>query len=191
MKRILLSVLCLSLFSLSFIEAQEIKTLSLEAFSKINLEGNFELHLVRGSRANVKIETKRAEDFEDLEIAVRNDELIFNYQKDENETPKFIIYLEHAGIEEVEMSGLVSLFSESILDGNFMLKGSGIVKGEIDVTVENLKIDTEGITNMKISGTADSAEININGLGKINAKKLDARSIKQRSDGFAKVKVGS
>jgi len=174
------------------LEAQETKIHKLETFSKLNLEGNIEIHLVEGLTATVKIKTNRTKDFQDLEIEVINNELFIAYKKDENKTPKFIVYLEHTGIDKISMSGLISLFSEDMIKGaHLTLKGSGIIKGVVEVEVKHLRIDADGITNLSILGTTDSAIFNIDGLGKINAKKLEARSVQQHSDGFAKVKVGS
>jgi len=172
--------------------AQETKNQALTTFTTLNLEGNIELHLIRSASASIKIVTEKAKDFEAFAIEVRNNELFLSYEENRSETPKFIVYLEHTGVEEVVLSGLISVFSKDVLSGpDLTLKGSGIVKGEIEVAVENLRIDADGITDIAISGSADTAVLNIDGLGKINAKKLSAKSVQQHTQGFAKVKIGS
>ncbi|MDB4292030.1 DUF2807 domain-containing protein [Maribacter sp.] len=192
MKKVLLAIACFMLLAITNATAQESKTQALNAFTKLTLEGNIELHLIKSGKPAIKIETEDAEDIADFTIEVRHNELFLTYEENRSETPKFIVYLEHTGVEEVSMSGLISLFSKDILSGSDLsLEGSGIVKGEIEVAVENLRIDSDGITNLSISGTADNAILNINGLGKINAKKLNAKSVQQHTDGFAKVKIGS
>jgi hypothetical protein len=180
------------LLALTSAVAQATRMQTLDAFAKVNLEGNIELHLVKSTQSSVKIETKNDEDLEDLFIEIKGKELFLAYKENRNNTPKFKVYLEHTGIDEVSMSGLVSLFSEDILnESDLTLNGSGIVKGEIEVAVENFRIDSDGITNLSISGTADNAIFNIDGLAKINTKNLNAKSVQQHTDGFTKVKVGS
>lgn len=192
MKKFTLPILCSMLFALTNVAAQATKTLTLDTFTKVNLEGNIEIHLVKRTKPSVKIETKNEGDIEDFSIKVKGKELFLVYKENKSNTPKFTIYLEHMGIDEVSMSGLVSLFSEDVLNqADLTLSGSGIVKGEIEIAVENFRIDSDGITNFTISGTADTANFNIDGMGKINAKGLQAKSVQQHAEGFAKIKVGS
>ena len=192
MKIVHLSLACFMLLAMTNSAAQETKNQALTTFTTLNLEGNIELHLIRSASASIKIVTEKAKDFEAFAIEVRNNELFLSYEENRSETPKFIVYLEHTGVEEVVLSGLISVFSKDVLSGpDLTLKGSGIVKGEIEVAVENLRIDADGITDIAISGSADTAVLNIDGLGKINAKKLSAKSVQQHTQGFAKVKIGS
>ena len=185
-------MVCIMLLVVTNTSAQATKTKTLDAFTKINLEGNIEIHLTKSAKPSIKIETKNDDDLEDLSIKIRDGELFLEFKENRSNTPKFTVYLNHTGVDEVSMSGLISLFSEDVLnESDLTLKGSGIVKGEIEIAVENFQIDSDGITNLSISGTADSAVFNIDGMGKINAKHLNAKSVKQHTDGFAKVKIGS
>ncbi len=192
MKKLILPTICLMVLAIGALTAQQTETRELESFTKVKLEGNIEIHLAKGNKPSIRIETKKERDLQDFLVEVRNDELFLSYEKEQNKTPKFIVYLKHTGVSNLHLSGLTTIFSEDVLDNsNLTIEGSGITKGKIKVAVKNLRIDADGITNLAISGIADDAIFNIDGIGKINAKKLQTKSVQEHSDGFAKVKLGS
>ena len=81
MKRTIFTLVCAVLFGITSGKAQQKKSQELETFTKLNLEGNIEMHLLKGSKSSIKIETKKSEDLEDLSIKVRNNELVLAYKK--------------------------------------------------------------------------------------------------------------
>lgn len=96
----------------------------------------------------------------------------------------------HTGIDEFELSGIVKLFSEDVLkQSELAINGSGMISGEIQVSVQDLNFDLSGISNLTVSGKADNAEFNASGLGKIDAKNLVTNRVRKNVGGFAKVKL--
>ncbi|WP_344926205.1 GIN domain-containing protein [Aquimarina addita] len=169
---------------------KENETRNLERFDKVNLIGRVELHLKRNPSNSMEIRTKNASDIPDLVTEVRNGEL-FIYHKndcDKCEKPKYIIYLNHSGVSDLKVNGVIKLISDDVISQkDLIISGEGILKGNIKVSVDNLSTNINGISNIYISGQADVANLKIAGIGMINAKSLETNSTNKSTDGFATV----
>lgn len=167
---------------------KEQETRSLEPFNAINLAGNMELHLANTSENSMVIMTRNADDLAELKTENRNGEL-FIYHKndcDHCETPEYDIYLNHSGITDMTLAGIVNLKSEYLISQKkLIIHGEGILNGNLDVFVDKLSVDLQGISNLYLSGTADTANLKIAGIGMIRATSLKTKSGKNVSDGIA------
>ncbi len=174
--------------------AKENETRNLEKFNKVNLEGRIELHLEKSSYHSIEIRTKKASDIANLVTDVRNGELYIHNEKNvgHSKTPKYIIRLSHSGISDIALSGVVRLMSNDVISQKyFNIGGEGILNGSLKVSVDNLNTDMNGVSNIKISGYADVADLNITGIGRINAKGLETNNAKKSTDGIATVLLPS
>jgi len=172
--------------------AQQIQRRDLEPFSKIEVRGHIELNLIKSHRHFIEIESKK--DLDEYVTEVRNEKLYFYHKNERNNDnqPKVVIYLEHQGISHFDLSGIVTLLSEeTIAEPSLVIIGDGIIKGDITLMATNLKIDLSGISDLKVSGEAKKANLSMEGIGKINAKGLNSGEVEQNTNGFARIKVGS
>jgi len=171
---------------------QEKTVWTLEPFSKVNLSGNIEVNLIASTQPSIEIEINRNVDLSEYKTEVQNGELFF-YRKKEfqnQDEPKVVITLGHTGIHEFDLSGIVKLYSEDVLkQSELTINGSGMISGEIQVAARDLQVSLSGISNLTISGKADNAELNIDGMGKISARDLAVSTMQKNADGFAKVKL--
>ncbi len=161
---------------------------NLERFDTINLVGNVELHLKRNSSHSMEIMAKNTSDIAGLITEVRNGELyIYNEQDCDNcKNPKYIIYLNHSGISDLNLTGIITLISDDeISQKDLVISGDGILNGNLDVSVTNLSVDLKGISNIYISGYADTSNLKVAGIGMINAASLKTKSGKNVSEGIA------
>jgi hypothetical protein len=167
---------------------KEQETRNLEPFDTVNLVGNMELHLANTSAHSLAIRTRKTDDLTNLITEVRDGEL-FIYHKNECEhceSPEYDIYLNHSGISGISLAGIVHLRSDDVLSQKELrIDGDGILNGDLEVSVNKLSVDLKGITNMYFSGTADTANLKITGIGMIRATSLKTKSGKSVSDGIA------
>lgn len=167
---------------------KEQETKSLEPFNAINLAGNIELHLANTSENSIVIGTRNADDLAELKTENRNGELFIYHVDDCDhcETPEYVIYLNHSGITNMTLAGIVNLKSEDrISQKSLVIHGEGILNVNLEVSVEQLRVELEGISNLYFSGTADTANLKIAGIGMIRATSLKTKSGKSVSDGIA------
>jgi len=187
MKKCIFMTLLVILFN-SCNTKKEKETRNLERFDKVNLVGSVELHLEINSYHSMEIMTKNASDIADLITEVRNGELYIYYEKDcDNcKNPKYIIYLNHSGISDLTLTGKIKLISDDgISQKDLVISGNGILSGNLEVSVNSLSIDLKGISNMYISGYADTSNLKVAGIGMINAANLKTKSSKKVSEGIA------
>lgn len=189
-------ILIIAILTCNLIISQKTEERNLENFSKLNVDGRAEIHLIKSHKPSIKIEIKEKYNFKDYISEVRNDELFLYYDKyheNKNENdPLVVVYLYHTGLTNMDFDGLIKLFSESELNqSNLSIKGDGFIKGKIIVDVNNLQIDLDGFAKMTVSGKANSADFSIDGFGKIDAKDLETKTVSKDSDGFTKIKSSS
>lgn len=168
--------------------AKEKETRNLERFDKVNLVGSVELHLEKNSSQSMEIMANNASDIAGLITEVRNGELYIYNEKDCDfcKNPNYIIYLNHSGISDLTLNGRIKLISDDeISQKDLVIRGVGVLYGNLEVSVNNLSVDFNGISNMYISGDADTSNLKINGIGMINAGSLKTKSGKKASNGIA------
>jgi hypothetical protein len=161
---------------------------NLEKFDKVNLTGNIELNLKKNSNNTIEIKTHGGANIAYLITEVRNGELYIHNEKevDINGPIKYTVYLNHSGISDLTLSGVVTLKSDDIISQNdLMIKGDGILNGNLEVSVDNLNVDLDGMSNMNISGNSDTSNIRISGIGMINISSLKTNRGKNVSEGLA------
>ena len=179
----LVGILCTSCTT---IKEREIR--NLEKFDTVHLVGNVEFHLKQNSDHAVEIIANNASDIANLITEVRNGELyIYNKKEcDHCETPKYIIYLNHSGISDLTLTGVIKVISDDVISQNDLtIRGDGILNGDLEVSVTTLNVDLKGITHIKISGYTDTSNLKVTGIGMINATRLSTQNDQNVSEGIA------
>ncbi|CAN0584478.1 unnamed protein product, partial [Ectocarpus sp. 12 AP-2014] len=104
------------------------------------------------------------------------------------QTPEYDMYLNHTGISDIDLTGVIKLISDDgISNTHLTIHGNGILRGNLDVSVTDLSLDLKGISNMSVSGDADTSDLKIAGIGMINASGLKTKSGKNVSKGIAMI----
>lgn len=189
MKKIKLLLLGL-LVTAGTLSAQEM-TIKGERFDHVKLDGNIRLFLKKGSEEMVNIEAKKDKYLDYYDIYVRNEVLYIQYRDHGfGSTPKLMVYLTHPELQGIDMDGLVHVNSiDPVMGDNFTIKGDGLIKGNVEVDVENLKVDLDGLCFMSFEGKADKSHLRLDGLGRINASDLETAEVDKASDGLASIRV--
>ena len=182
----------MTVFTTNATIAQQTEKRNLTNFDEIYVKGRVELHLIKSKKPSIEIEIGNRYDLELVVSKVENGKLKIYYDKQtrRKKNPKIIVNLYHDGIKEMEFDGLIRIDSEDIIkEREFAIDGNGIVRGKLEIDVETLKVYMNGISNLTISGKAEDARLNIDGLGKINASYLDAKKINKRANGIARIRI--
>lgn len=185
-KYLFITLFAISLTSCSTTNEKE--TRNLERFDKVNLVGSVELHLERNSSQSIEIMANNASDIAGLITEVRNGELYIYNEKDCDycKNPNYIIYLNHSGLSDLTLTGKIKLISDNgISQKDLVIRGVGVLNGNLEVSVNNLSVDFNGISDMSISGYADTSNLKVTGIGLINAGSLKTKSSKKASQGIA------
>lgn len=178
---------------------QHTETLNIEeAFDKIQLDGNIRLYLKEGSEAKVNLETKNERKMDDYQITVQNNTLYIGLRKKQryggsrkrHSAPKIKVNLTHPELKGINVEGLVYVYSiDSISSDSFSVKGDGLIRGKIEVDVQRLEVDLDGLCSMKFSGKADESDIRVDGMGRINARHLETSKVHKSADGLTSISI--
>ena len=180
------------LFTASLIHAQSREFNDLEPFENVSLDGNIRLNLEYGSATSLILEAKKEHHLSEYDVEVRNGTLYIRVNdRGYGSTPKLTVNLTHPGIQQLDMDGLVHVNSTNTYKSEkLVIQGDGLIKGDLDVTVNELKIGLDGMCKLTVVGYADVADLRLDGLGKIDARGLRADQYNHSSDGIASIKVG-
>ena len=193
---LLLAVMLLTICS---VMGQYEKTQNIEeAFDNVQLDGNVRLYLKQGAETKVILETKNERKMEDYRIAVRNNTLYIGLRdkqhvggsRKRHSSPKIKVYLTHPELKGIDVDGLVYVYSIDPVSGDsFSVKGDGLIRGEIEVDVQRLEVDLDGLCSMSFSGKADESDLRLEGMGRINARDLETSKVHKSADGLTSIRV--
>ena len=178
------------LLTVSSAIGQHKKALALEAFDKVQIDGNVRLYLEQGAETIVGLEVKKEHYFYDYKIVVRHNTLYIGLRdKHVNTAPKLKVYLTHPALKGIDMDGLVHVNSVDPVTGeSFYIKGDGYIRGTVEVDVQKLRVDLDGFCSMSFSGKADISDFRLDGMGRINARGLETSEVYKRAEGLASIK---
>lgn len=169
-----------------------------ETFDKIRLEGNIRLYLKQGSETKVSLETRNQQKMENYNITVKNNTLHVRLHEKQHQggsrsrhsAPKIKINLTHPDLKGIDVDGLVSVYSINPISGDsFIVKGDGFIRGDIEVDVQRLEVDLDGLCSIRISGNADESDLRLDGMGRIKARNLETSKVYKSAEGLTSIKV--
>ncbi|TMM57280.1 hypothetical protein FEE95_12400 [Maribacter algarum] len=173
------------------VNAQYNKTIKGKTFDRIKLDGNIRLYLEQGPEVELDIKARKPHYVDDYSIGVRNNVLYIQVRNNHSgATPKLKIFLKHPQLKGVDVDGLVHVNTTGPIKGEeFKLKGDGLIRGHVDLDVEYLKVDLDGMCFMSISGKADRSVLQLDGLGRINAGDLETIEVSKSAEGLAGIRL--
>jgi len=169
-----------------------------ESFDNVQLEGNVRLYLKEGSETKVSLETRNEEKMEDYQITVKNNTLYIQLRKKQryggsrkrHSAPKIKVNLTHPELKGVDVEGLVHVYSIDPVSGDsFSIKGDGLIRGEIEVDVQRLEVDLDGLCSMEFSGKAKESDLRLDGMGRIKARDLETSKVHKSTGGLTSIRV--
>ncbi len=190
MKKYLLLGLSLVL-AINFINAQDRQEFKLNSFEHVDLDGNIRLYVEYGKEQKVVLEAKRDDHLYDYEVEVRNNTLYVKYIEDGwGSTPKIKVYLTHPGVRSLDLDGYIYVYAMDTMRGEELrIKGDGLIRGELDVEVDQLTVGLDGMCKMTIAGIAENSDLRLDGMGNIDARGLRTNRVQKSADGLASIKV--
>jgi hypothetical protein len=178
---------------------QYTETLNIEeAFDNIRLDGNVRLYLQEGSETKVNLETRNEKKMKDYRITVQNNTLYIGLRKKQryggtrkrHSSPRIKVNLTHPELKGINVEGLVYVYSiDPVSSDSFSVKGDGLIRGKIEVDVQRLEVDLDGLCSMRFSGKADESDLRLDGMGRINARDLETSKVHKSADGLTSIRV--
>jgi hypothetical protein len=185
------SILILNLLIIShLIQAQNVETRQLPAFSKLDLQGAADVVLIQGERESAKIEAENIA-LDHIYTEVRNQTLYISLKKRQRyENLKLKIYLTFRQLNAIASNGAFNLSGESTIQAtDFLVDFSGAGNLDLKINAKNLKLYSSGAGNMEVSGKADFQQIVLSGAGNVEAFGLMSKISEVELNGVGNVEI--
>lgn len=172
--------------------AQHREILRLGEFERVKLDGNIRLYVEQDRNTEVVVEARKESYLDEYSMAVRNGVLYIKYRiHGVRTTPKLKVYLTHPELKGIDMDGLIHFNSKNTLRGETLaIKGDGLIRGTVDVDVQDLKVGLDGMCFMSFAGNAERSDLRLDGLGRIDATDLVTTKVHKSAEGLASIRMG-
>ena len=186
-----LSIFILLLSACSAIADEKIeKTYNVDDFTRIYLQGPYEVHLRQTNTCGLTILAKESY-FEKLEVSSDGGELNIeldgkNYKKNR----AIEVYINFKDLEKIEIEGAVDLQCENqIKTTNLKIEFEGAGNVELTVDADKIIAEIAGVGNFEIEGQTDYHKVEFDGIGSYDAKDLRSKYTIVESNGIGSVSV--
>jgi hypothetical protein len=205
MKKLILSILAVSVLSYGSFAQVTKKTLELPEFKSIYNNSNYAIYLKQTNKQEVVVEAL-TEIYELTNITVENGVLMVNVDRkpdnpnksvwskidDIKLNPTMKVYISLKNLNELQVNGNGKIISENSLAAsplNLSVSGNGSL--DVDIKGDLVKLDVSGSGKIVLKGYATSMDALISGSGDISAFNcpVDAAKIKVSGSGSAELNV--
>lgn len=161
-----------------------------DPFDRLELNGAFRVFLHQGDREEVSLEGP-ASILDRMEVEQRGDKIRVQSRNEERTSLKKIdVYVYFRDLSRLEINGVGQFVAQtSIHTRSLDLVINGIKELDIEIYVEDLTAEISGLGRNYIAGSADVADININGIGSLDALDLEVRDLRIETNGIGKAEV--
>ncbi|NVK28922.1 MAG: DUF2807 domain-containing protein [Flavobacteriia bacterium] len=171
--------------------AQERRTLTTEAFTKIEISGSYTVFLRQGPSCEV---IAMSDNFDDIEVEVEDGTLSIEHENDmwewSNNDGETRIYITVQNLSEIEISGAVTLEAKNTIDAsNLTVSTSGASEIYLSMDVSNLELESTGASEITLRGKARSAELDLTGASEIYAFDLVVNRMEIETTGASSAQV--
>jgi hypothetical protein len=152
-------------------------TLQLGTFSKVQLDGGYEVVLIQGNEESVTIAADK-EKISSVHASVKEGKLhVYNDKYAQNYKVKLTIKFKN--LEKIKFNGGVSLKCNNLLEfNNLELNIAGGADIKLNLKANDLKYVLDGGVNTDLIGQVVNLSLALNGAGRINAEELHAENVK-------------
>ncbi|MDA3905155.1 MAG: DUF2807 domain-containing protein [Bacteroidales bacterium] len=165
------------------------ETRDVSGFHAIDVGGAFEVVLIKSSKEKVVLE------IDDnllpyVTTKVFGGVLEIDNKKDFRNPSELKVTIYYKSIDEIDISGAASLFSEDVLKAKSIeINTSGASDIELKLDTESLEADFSGASKIEFSGRATSVEIEASGASVYKALELETESCEIDVSGAAVARI--
>ena len=164
---------------------------TISSFSKLSIQGVFNLYLSQGEKESLRIE---ADEQTMNEIITRNDgdQLIIELEKGFElfDREQINLYLTIQDLTSFEFEGVGNIKTESVLRlKDLDLKGNGVGNTKLELEANRIDAEFNLVGNLTLSGKVETIDLKNNGLGNLDASDLKTQYMTVESNGIGNVEV--
>ncbi|AZQ62740.1 DUF2807 domain-containing protein [Flammeovirga pectinis] len=199
MKSIILTSILTLVSILTFAQKNDTKPFPCKDFTKLELDGSFNVVLVKGEYCSAYAEGK-TKDLEEIKMVQKGDQLSFtNIKKKEDGSNKSVnskksltLYIQIVDLKEIESNLVGTLTNEGVLNfNNLKLEMNSVGATTLHFKLNHLDFEYNGIGKVELAGNAKSTNLEYSGIGSVDARDFLVKDMEVECDGIGSVKVNA
>lgn len=165
------------------------KTFNEGSFSKIKLQGGYNVKLIQGEKSSVVLKT--AKDLIDkIHISIENEELIVETNVKNIGTDEVLLTITVENLDDIKIEGGVYLTTEGYIEmKNFNMNVEGGANIKMMIKADTFKTKASGGVNMEFEGIANQFTAISEGAANIDADHFEALHVICRVSGVGNASV--
>ena len=165
------------------------RTYQVQPFTKIHLEGAYNVILEQGSQPGLRIETDE-DNFKYIEVNSSAESLSLRVTKKHFNFDKMTLYITFKDLEKLEIEGGICLETKGYVElKDFYFQVSGGASIEMNMKANRVRLIGEGGVKIEFNGVAEELDASISGAGYLNATDLKTRRTNCRLEGACAASV--
>lgn len=165
------------------------ETRTMEKFTKINIAGNFAVHLVQDSSLKVGI-TASDNLFDDIKTTVSGGRLEISLKKSVCNNGAMSLDIGVQNLEDITTAGNEEVDNTGTLNvKDIGIHASGAAKFTLNMNAANVTTDGSGVIEMNLKGQASSHTVSTSGICKMNALDFVVGDYDIETSGISKCQV--
>ncbi len=188
MKTKLITIIIVLLF-IGAIKAQSEERIVVD-FQDLKVSNAIEVVLTQGDENKLSIIGVLPEDLDKVKSEVENGVLSLSTKGKIKSKDNVKILITFKKLKSIEQSGTSEISStNTIKEDNFSLKGSGASEVDLNLEVNDLRVDYSGASDIKLIGTVTDFNVKLSGASDLKAAELLAKNVKIDISGASDVKI--
>ncbi|MBX7043118.1 MAG: DUF2807 domain-containing protein [Ignavibacteria bacterium] len=167
------------------------RTYNVGSFDKIELNGIFNTVLSQGTEEKVVIETdENLQQY--LKPVVSGGTLLIETNEDVNirNTTKMEVHVTLRNLSTISNNGVGNISSQGKLSlGDLKIESNGVGNIKLDMDAGKLVLEMASVGNIKLEGSADQGDFLISGVGNVKAEDMAIKTLKIKSSGVGNASV--
>ena len=177
MKTKLITIIIVLLF-IGAIKAQSEERIVVD-FQDLKVSNAIEVVLTQGDENKLSIIGVLPEDLDKVKSEVENGVLSLSTKGKIKSKDNVKILITFKKLKSIEQSGTSEISStNTIKEDNFSLKGSGASEVDLNLEVNDLRVDYSGASDIKLIGTVTDFNVKLSGASDLKAAELLAKNVK-------------
>ena len=163
----------------------------IESFTDLELNGAFNIYLSQGTEEKLFLENDDKV-LPNLLVHQNGNKLIIERKENFNrkKLKKYKIFITVNNLEELEMNGVGQVRCLQILKLNRLdLEHNGVGRFELAINAKRLHGNFTGIGRITLKGAVATADITMDGIGKLNAFDLQTEDLVIERNGIGRVEI--
>ncbi len=168
--------------------AQPIKQ-DITGVNRVELNLACEVILLQGDKSSLVISGDN-EDLEDVKVRISGNKLEVNNKRHHQHKEDIKINLTVTDLNELSLSGVVDIQTpETVKFTDFRIEASGVAEIDFKLQSTKVNIDASGVLTARITGDTKDLDVEISGVGKLNASEFKSENCQVDVSGVAKASV--